>query len=311
MLIIFIVEEDTRLYGARTEPANDAVIDATSLPLEPLQKRNASHLSITTERSLKSRRVDDDDSSSTQVLTAMDWNSGASPIAAWLNQSAMPSITPTKDEPEGTDESLIAQEAEEMKMFRNVHVKIAPRPATTHGHLMMDKDFDRLRPGARIFYRNIKDKFAHIPSYLARRLADANLDRAERLQKMKQARVQHGVEISDEERLLLQLGYEPHRRWRYIAARVNTQFGTSYSAITINIRFDRLIQYLSRIPWSQNDVYEPIEFSTLITRYTDIDQTYAFEQAYNYWKTSKFRIIAAKVCLYIYQDNKAALRLRS
>ncbi|KAL8880392.1 MAG: hypothetical protein Q9198_002189 [Flavoplaca austrocitrina] len=293
------VEEDTRLYGARPEPANDAVIDATSLPYETPQKRNASHLSIMAERSPQSRGVDDDDSSSTQVLTAMDWNSGASPIAAWLNQSAMPSITPTKDEPEGTDEPLIAQEAEEMKMFRNVHVKIAPCPATTHGHLMMDKDFDRLRPGARIFYRNIKDKFAHIPSYLARRLADANLDRAERLQKMKQARVQHGVEISDGERLLLQLGYETHLRWRNIADRVNTQFGTSYGAVTIKIWFDRLIQRLSRVPWNENDVYEPIGFSTLITRYTDRDQTHSLEQAYDYWETSKFDIIAAKVCLYL------------
>ncbi|KAL8893604.1 MAG: hypothetical protein Q9192_005104 [Flavoplaca navasiana] len=216
-------EEDTRLYGARPEPADDAVIDATSLSFEPPQKRNAPDLSTTLERSPKYCRVDDDNSS-TQVLTAMDWNNGASPIAAWLNQSAMPSTTPTEYVPERSDESLSAQEGKEMQMFRKVHVKTAPCLATTDGHLVMDKDFARLRPGARIFYRNIKDKFAHIPSYLARRLADANLDRAEKLQKTKQARVQHEVEISDEERLLLQLGYETHGRWGDIAARIDATF---------------------------------------------------------------------------------------
>ena len=202
MLIMFIVEEDMRLYGARPEPAADAAFDPTSLPFEPGPKRNASHLNITAERSPKSRRIDDDGISSTKVLTAMDWNGGASPIAAWLNQSAMPSITPTKDEPDATDKLLLAQEVEEMKMFRNVHVKTAPCPASTDGDLIVDKDFARLSPRAQIFYRNIKDKFAHIPTYLARRLADANLDRAKRLQKRRQARVQPGLPLLEENPLL-------------------------------------------------------------------------------------------------------------
>ncbi|KAL9033807.1 MAG: hypothetical protein Q9180_005753, partial [Flavoplaca navasiana] len=384
-------EEDMRLYGARQEPANDAVIDSTTLLYEQRQKRNASHLNITTERSSKSRRIDNDEIPSTQVLTAMDWNSGASPIAAWLNQSAMPSITPIKDDPDATDKLLLAQEVEEMKMFRNVHVKAAPCPASTDGDLIMDKDFAVLRPGARIFYRNIKDKYPCIPTYLARRLADANLDRAERLQKLKgglsvgglpllkqpsivpsqlpiapksptfsashfsytkpvttgdvpdyspkpavsesrrrrrapiacvNCRMQKTLEpeanketitsysiieqslsviapgiledISDEERLLLQLGSVTDPHCGNIAGRLITHFG-SYDASALQIRYDALIERLSMISWSENDVHNSIRFSTLISQFTNMIQTQALKQANDYWRTSQFDIIAAKM----------------
>lgn len=197
MLIIFIIEEDTRLYGARPVPATAAVIDATLLPFEPPQKRNASHLTITMGRPSKSRIVGDD-RSNISVLTATVWINGVSLIATCINQSAVPSTTPTKDESEGTDESLIAQEAEEMKMFRNVHVKTAPCPTPPDDHLMMDKDFATLSPEAQIFYRDLKSRFAHIYAYLTRLLANANLDKAERLQKIKQACAQHGLPLLEE-----------------------------------------------------------------------------------------------------------------
>jgi hypothetical protein len=47
--------------------------------------------------------------------------------------------------------------------------------------------------GAQIWYRNIVDRFPTIPRYLARRLAEANLRRAERLNDMASARGRSSV----------------------------------------------------------------------------------------------------------------------
>lgn len=181
------VEEDMRLYGARPEPSditadpdNDDNAQLARLPL----KRNASNVMSTTGRPAKTRKIYEDDGPGNQTLTAMDWNSGASPLEAWLNQSAIPSVAPTQVNEDATSSivSLVAQEKEEIKRFRSVHL---PATESPNINLLVDKEFSSLRQEAQIYYRNIRDKFALIPPYLAHRLAEANLDRATALQSTK------------------------------------------------------------------------------------------------------------------------------
>ncbi|KAI4218626.1 MAG: hypothetical protein LQ349_008637, partial [Xanthoria aureola] len=187
------VEEDMRLYGTRPEPSDVVSIHDNHENIrqkEPLLKRDASHVEATTGRPAKMPRLFEDAGPESQVLTAMDWHSGASPLEAWLNQSAIPTIAANQgdNQPATSVESQIAQEIEEIKTFRSVHLMAVQQPSSLHGSLTLDKDFASLRHGAQIYYRNIKDKFALIPSYLARRLAEANLDRATALRTRKYAR---------------------------------------------------------------------------------------------------------------------------
>ena len=69
-----------------------------------------------------------------------------------------------------------------MKFFRNVHMTTAPSPERHNPTL------DRVEArgsGVKIDYLNIMDRYPAIPIYLARRLAQANHDRAERLRNKK------------------------------------------------------------------------------------------------------------------------------
>ncbi len=181
-----------RLYGTRPEPSDVVSIHdehENSRQKEPLSKRDASHVEATTGRPAKMPRLFEHAGPENQVLTAMDWHSGASPLEAWLNQSAIPTTAANQgnSQPTTSVEPQIAQEIEDIKTFRSVHLMVVQQPSRLHGSLDSDKNFALLRQGAQIYYRNIKDKFALIPSYLARRLAEANLDRATALQTKKYA----------------------------------------------------------------------------------------------------------------------------
>lgn len=181
------VEEDMRLYGTRPQPSDVISIHDNHENIrqkEPLSKRDASHVEATTGRPAKMPRLFEDAGPENKVLTAIDWHSGASPLEAWLNQSAIPTVGASQADNERTTsvESQIAQEIEEIKNFRSIHLMADQHPNSLNGKLYLDKDFASLRQGAQIYYRNIKDKFPLIPGYLARRLAEANLDRAAALQ---------------------------------------------------------------------------------------------------------------------------------
>ena len=117
----------------------------------------------------------------------MDWNSGVSPLDAWLNQSAIPYTAPTVDlqeEKRRSRKDSVAQEIEEIKIFRNVHMAIAPAPANGQHPVAIDA-IAELEVDTQIYYRNIVDRYPDLPSYLALRLARANRDRAERLRQQK------------------------------------------------------------------------------------------------------------------------------
>ena len=175
-------EEDLRLYGSRPEPPEVIDVDE-SIHLRDLPpKRNASEFEAAVDRPAKARRVSESKDFNYRAVTAMDWNSGASPLDAWLNQSAMPLASPEPlQEQKPQDQNLAAVEAEEINTFRNVHIAEASRPTSHKASPDVANEIADLDLQIQIYYRNIMDRYPILPNYLARRLAVANHRRAERL----------------------------------------------------------------------------------------------------------------------------------
>ena len=181
--------EDIQIYGSRPEPPEAIEFDEDQRLAEMilLPRQSAAQFEEAVDRPAKIRKNGESKTYNYQALTAMDWNSGASPLDAWLNQSAIPYTAPTVDlrEEKGSSrKDSVAQEIEEIKVFRNVHMAIAPEPATGQ-HLLAIDAVAELEFNAQIYYRNIVDRYPDLPSYLALRLARANRDRAERLRQQK------------------------------------------------------------------------------------------------------------------------------
>lgn len=174
------IEEDLLLYGSRPEPPDTVEIDEFTQLASLPPKRDAPEFEAAVGRLAKMRKKGKSKEFNYQTLTIIDWNSGASPLDTWLNQSAVPSITAAinRQEPNTTKIDLLPQETEEIKVFRNVHVTAAPSPE--HNNAPLER-VEGLSFPAKIYYRNIVDNYPAIPVYLARRLAQANSGRAERL----------------------------------------------------------------------------------------------------------------------------------
>ena len=192
------IEEDLRLYGSRPEPPDTVEVDLSTQPANLPPKRNASDFETADERPAKLRKNGKSEESSYQALSVMDWNSGASPLDAWLNQSAVPSTAAALDQQESTNPGidLLTQEIDEIKVFHNVHMATAPSPGHNDPPL---EPAEGLEFGAQIYYRNILDRFPVLPKYLARRLAQANCARAERL-RLEKERLQKEHEVEEETR---------------------------------------------------------------------------------------------------------------
>ena len=187
------IEEDLQLYGSRPEPPDTIEVDEYSQLANLPPKRNASDFEAAVERPAKLRRKSKSKEFNYQALNVMDWNSGASPLDAWLNQSAVPLPGAALDQRGSTNpvSDPLTQEIDEIKVFRNVHMAIASSPE--HNNPLLGP-VEGLDFGAQIYYRNIMDRFPVIPRYLARRLAQANCDRAERLRHEKERlQKEHGV----------------------------------------------------------------------------------------------------------------------
>jgi hypothetical protein len=145
-------------------------------------KRSASEFEAAVDRPAKARKIGESRHFNYQAVTAIDWNSGASPLDAWLNQSAVPSVATQQLQKQHSEEgNPAAQELEEIKVFRNVHIADAPEPRTHEGLPTSPEDVAYLGLQAQIYYRNIVDRYPLLPAYLVRRLAIANYRRAERL----------------------------------------------------------------------------------------------------------------------------------
>lgn len=115
----------------------------------------------------------------------MDWNSGATPLDAWLNQSAVPSIVPLpqtqRNQSSSSSDDLAAKELEDLKVFRTIHIEGIEEPKRIETPRDSAIDLTILEPSTQIYLRNILDRYPLLPSYLALRLAKANCARANRL----------------------------------------------------------------------------------------------------------------------------------
>jgi hypothetical protein len=170
-------QEDVEMFGSRPMPSDPEEVE---LPAPPTS-RSAPASTIGEQSNHKRSRQ--------EAVTAVDWNSGDTPIEAWLNQSAVPTSAvqpPQRDQDELLrGQGALQREEKELPHYRRIHITTAPEPKGDHFD-PMDVEYDIIF-GAQIWYRNIVDRFPTIPRYLARRLAEANLRRAERLNDMASA----------------------------------------------------------------------------------------------------------------------------
>ena len=173
-------EEDLRLYGSRPKPADAVDIGESTQLGNPIRKRDASAFEVILDRPAKLAKREERKTFDDGAVTAMDWNGGASPLDAWLNQSAIPSAATVLELLDERDsvEHLVAQEVEEIKVFRSVHLATTSSPKEKETAV---DGFKGLELAAQIYYRNIRDRYPPLPTYLARRLAQANHARSERL----------------------------------------------------------------------------------------------------------------------------------
>ena len=163
------IEEDLRLYGSRPEPADSELTCNTTATIETLKASRPTD-SMKRRSPYVSESTNAFNGGSTNALRNTD--SIDSPLSAWLDQSASAAIPPLT--------SLEHPEIEELKVFRNVHLNASsdlPGVACTPTR---DAALDLELP-VQIYHRNITDRYPRLPSYLARRLAEANHDRAKRL----------------------------------------------------------------------------------------------------------------------------------
>ena len=180
-------EEDLLIYGSRPEPSDAVEVDEADELASLPPKRSASEFKAAIDRAAKVRKKTDSRGFNYETLTAIDWNSGSSPLDAWLSQSAVPSTVENLREnlQDSSDERDTAQEREEIKVFRNIHIAIDSEKPELNPTLL-DKVSD-LDLEAQMYYRKIvdNDNYLELPTFLARRLAVANHCRAERLRHMK------------------------------------------------------------------------------------------------------------------------------
>lgn len=183
-------EEDLRLYGSRLEPMDDIEVDVmTALPNSPTMTEFETRFDDTK----KSTRFDytekvhkiETNSENNEASTYSDLKDGANPLSEWLTQSALPSVIPMRSHPvaqsSGTEIDLVKEESREIEVFRYVHLASDPPNGAHATDTTNIEDVTDLELPSQIYYRNIVDRYPLLPTYLARRLAEANSSRADRL----------------------------------------------------------------------------------------------------------------------------------
>ena len=176
--------EDILLYGSRSDPSDAVEVDEHTQLAGLPPKRSAAEFDAAVNLPAKMRRERESREFNFRRVTAMDWNSGATPLEAWLNQSAVPSVIhlpETQDNQYESPSGNLAKEREEMQVFRTVHIEATGEPESNGTARDPPIDHTNLEPRTQIYLRNIFDRYPLLPSYLALRLAKANCTRAQRL----------------------------------------------------------------------------------------------------------------------------------
>lgn len=172
-----------RIYGKRPAPI---LADEDERLIETSLKRRRSESGAPVEHTARvGSRTDNHDST-----IDVNRHAGESPLLAWLNQIITPAAAP---KPTSSDdlhqepaisksEELLNQEKKDLEFFKNVHIATTSEPAMAPG---LPDNWSDLELPAQIYYRNIKDRYPSLPSFLTRRLAIANFHRAIRLERQR------------------------------------------------------------------------------------------------------------------------------
>ena len=181
-------EEDLRLYGSRFEPMDDIEVDVqTELAILPT-KDFVTDLETTFDATEKVHKIETNPENE-EASTYTDTNAGATPLSAWLTQSALPSVMPMRSHPldqnPGTEVDLVKEEIREIEVFPNVHLASDPEIGVHTTDSTKPEDVSDLKLSSQIYYRNIVDRYPLLPTYLARRLAEANSNRADKLSRQR------------------------------------------------------------------------------------------------------------------------------
>jgi hypothetical protein len=189
------VEEDVELFGHRDMPP-DVQLDNTEMGTDLYQdasEMKPPNINLDIDEHTNDIKMDyelDNSPSDQDIGIAAPANGEEqkfpSPLLSWLEQTLSPEnpsmIQSQLREKQVRQEQARVQEMKDIELFRNVHVvpsqHLSEEPAPSKPTISVEDD---LELAARIYYRNIVDRYPAIPNYLARRLAEANLARAQRL----------------------------------------------------------------------------------------------------------------------------------
>lgn len=191
------VEEDIKLFGDREVP-QDFQLNNVKMPADINQGMSERRFPDTAFNAqftppvvdLKSETeaaTNDHDMEDGNLQIRPQGDNSQPPLLSWLAQTEPPEnptvIQSQLQEKKMRQEHAKAQEKEDIELFRNIHVVASEReedePAA-HTRPPISGE-NELEFAARIYYRNIIDRYPAIQHYLARRLAEANSYRAQRL----------------------------------------------------------------------------------------------------------------------------------
>ena len=177
-------EEDLLLYGSRSEPVDAHEIDVRTGILDSPTQTTETDLETPFNEAKKDLNIEGN-SGMNEVNVSVDGPAEDNPLSTWLAQSALPSVIPLGSHPldhiARTEVDPVKEEIKEIEIFRTIHLTLGPE---NNGHTKDTPEVDALlslEPSSQIYFRNIVDRYPLIPTYLARRLAEANSSRAERL----------------------------------------------------------------------------------------------------------------------------------
>lgn len=181
--------DDIRRFGQRTAPIDQANISAIGKEAA-LNQPNLTGQAITSAYTFtsatlpdQSRNSGDREAENTKPTgpAAIDWNSGASALEAWLNTSGMPMNEPVSSEID--DFELEVQQRQRVLLdlaklqrlqFTTVASEAKPLVQSVHHYRTMSLE-------SQIYLRKIVDKFPALFMPLAERFARASLARKNRL----------------------------------------------------------------------------------------------------------------------------------
>ncbi|XTI88870.1 hypothetical protein V2W45_1489621 [Cenococcum geophilum] len=188
------VEEDAKLFGSR------------DLSNVGGGKDSPSHTPQVEELPEDVEMLDADDNEFSNVNLNQPTSPPPSepPIFSWLADTLPPanpgSVIQWREAEEHRQSKQKKQEIDNIEVFRNVQVSVSlESELSADPARKAPSDEDELELGARIYYRNIIDRYPRIERFLARRSAEGNWERAKRLACAQDQAVEHAFPVAQNE----------------------------------------------------------------------------------------------------------------